>query len=228
LAYVAARAHRGLGIAGLILAGVALVAWTAMHGFMQTGLAAQGVGAGELRDRSLPELFVSGLKAGLLTFGGAYTVIPFLQEDAVATGAWMTNPQFLDGLALSSLLPAPLIIFATFVGYAGGGAWGAVAVTVAIFLPAFAFSLVAHDPLERLVSRPSVHQLLEGVTAGVVGLIAGTGIVLLVASVRSIPQAIVFAAALVCLFRFKSKAVIPLVVAGAALFGVIWRQVSAI
>src|SRR3546814_3405897 len=65
-------------------------------------------------------LFWSGLKAGLLTFGGTYTVIPFLQRDAVTQGAWMSNTQFLDGLALSGLLPAPLIIFSTFVGYLGG------------------------------------------------------------------------------------------------------------
>jgi len=56
---------------------------------------------------SVAALFVSGLKAGLLTFGGAYTVIPFLQQDAVAVGGWMTNRQFLDGLALSGTLPAP-------------------------------------------------------------------------------------------------------------------------
>ncbi len=61
-------------------------------------------------------LFWSGLKAGLLTFGGAYTVIPFLQRDAVTQGVWMSNTQFLEGLALSGLLPAPLIIFSTYFG----------------------------------------------------------------------------------------------------------------
>ena len=63
------------------------------------------------------ELFFSGLRSGLLTFGGAYTVIPFLQHDAVVAHGWLTNAQFLDGLGLSGSLPAPLIIFATFVGY---------------------------------------------------------------------------------------------------------------
>src|SRR3546814_17994055 len=80
-------------------------------------------------------LFWSGLKAGLLTFGGTYTVIPFLQRDAVTQAAWMSNTQFLDGLALSGLLPAPLIIFPTFVGYLAGGPWGAFRMTVGLFLP---------------------------------------------------------------------------------------------
>jgi chromate transporter len=72
----------------------------------------------------------------------------------------MTNTQFLDGLALSGLLPAPLIILATFVGYLGGGAPGAIALTVGIFLPAFAFTLLAHEPLEKLVSEPRIRMFL--------------------------------------------------------------------
>ena len=75
-------------------------------------------------------LLLSGLRAGLLTFGGAYTAIPFIQHDAVEVGRWLTNAQFLDGLALSGLLPAPLIIFSTFVGYIGGGPLGAIVLTV--------------------------------------------------------------------------------------------------
>ena len=222
LAYVLAKQGWPVLAAILIAAGAAgVVAWLALNGFqlelMGSGAAVRE-GTGEAQ-RSLWELFISGLKAGLLTFGGAYTVIPFLQEDSVVDGAWMTNAQFLDGLALSSLLPAPLIIFATFVGYLGGGAAGAVVLTIGIFLPAFAFSLLAHDPLERFVSQPRVREFLEGVTAAVVGLIAGTTIALMVVSIRSIPAAIVFAVALAALFYFKSKLIIPLVVAGAALAG---------
>jgi chromate transporter len=56
-----------------------------------------------------------------LTFGGAYTVIPFLQRDAVVVGAWMTNAQFLDGIALSGILPAPLIIFRRLSAFSAAG-----------------------------------------------------------------------------------------------------------
>jgi len=76
-------------------------------------------------------LFGSGLRAGLLTFGGAYTAIPFLRNDAVERGRWMSERDFLDGVALSGILPAPLIIFSTFVGYFGGGPVGALAMTLA-------------------------------------------------------------------------------------------------
>ena len=72
---------------------------------------------------SLPALLASGLRGGLLTYGGAYTAIPFLQQDAVVRGGWMINGQFLDDIALSGILPAPLIIFSTFVGYVGVDRW---------------------------------------------------------------------------------------------------------
>lgn len=211
-------------LAGVLIAALAasVIAWFAYNGWQLELMGGKAVQEGAAQtQRSLWELFISGLKAGLLTFGGAYTVIPFLQEDAVADGAWMTNTQFLDGLALSSLLPAPLIIFATFVGYLGGGAAGAVVLTIGIFLPAFAFSLLAHEPLERFVSQPRVREFLEGVTAGVVGLIAGTTIALMLVSIVAFPTALIFVAALAALFYFKSKMVIPLVVAAAGLAGFI-------
>jgi chromate transporter len=173
------------------------------------------------RDLPLAALFWSGLKAGLLTFGGAYTVIPFLQRDAVSQGAWMSNSQFLDGLALSGLLPAPLIIFSTFVGYLGGGPWGAVATTIGIFLPAFSFTLIGHDALEKLVHQPRIRLFLEGLTAGVVGLIAGTTVALLKVSVAGLESVILFALALAVLFLSKARLVIPAVIAAAALWGLL-------
>ena len=221
IAYVLAReGWMRLAIGLIAVAAVALAAWLVKNGIdigaMGGAAVQQGTGGAQ---RSQLELFVSGLKAGMLTFGGAYTSIPFLQEDAVVNGAWMTNAQFLDGLALGSLLPAPLIIFSTFVGYLGGGAMGAILLTPGVFLPAFAFTLVAHDPLERLVSQPRIREFLEGVTAGVVGLIAGTTIAVLKLTLVSVPAVIVFGVALVALYRVKSKLIIPLVVAGAALAG---------
>src|SRR5262245_57544942 len=168
---------------------------------------------------SLAQLFVSGLKAGLLTFGGAYTAIPILQHDAVTEGAWMSNAQFLDGLALSGLLPAPMIIFATFVGYIGGGPVGALLLTAGVFLPAFAMTLIAHEPLERLVHHPRARTFLTGVMAAVVGLIAGTAVTLLIATLSCIWACVVFALALAALLSWRNKLAVPLVILAAAALG---------
>ena len=165
-------------------------------------------------------LFVYGLRSGLLTFGGAYTAIPFLQHDAVVTGGWMTNQQFLDGLALSSILPAPLIIFSTFVGYLGGGPLGAILLTAGIFLPAFSFTLIGHNFFEeKFIQNKAAHAFLDGVAAGVVGLIVVTTIGLFQAAVTDLPSLGIFLAALLMLYRWKTKAVIPIVMLVAGLVG---------
>ena len=168
---------------------------------------------------SVPAIFGSGLKSGLLTFGGAYTAIPFVRRDAVERGGWLTDRQFLDGLALGGILPAPLIIFGTFVGYVAGGLGGALAMTVGIFLPAFAITLVGHSALDRLVENRALHDLLDGVTAGVVGIIAATTVFLFRAAIHTLPQVLLFAAALTVLYLWKSKAAVAAAVLGSAIAG---------
>ena len=71
-------------------------------------------------------------------FGGAYTTIPFIEKAAVIEGGWITTAQFLDGIALSNIVPAPTVIFTTFIGYVGGGFSGAFLMTIGMVN--FAFS----------------------------------------------------------------------------------------
>jgi chromate transporter len=168
----------------------------------------------------LVALFVAGLKGGLLTFGGAYTAIPYVRADTVGRG-WLSDGAFLDGVALAGLLPAPLVIFATFAGYVVGGPAGAVAITFGMFLPAFAFSLVLFERLEAAVENPTLHRLLDGVAAAVVGIIAATFVDLGASVVDRAPVLwpvlAIFAVAAVIAWRVKGKWVTPaLVLAGAA------------
>jgi chromate transporter len=203
---------------------IGFVAWLVYVGFFaaQSDLTQPAFASTLTKPASLLTLFWSGLKSGLLTFGGAYTVIPFLRHDAVQVGQWMTDSQFLDGLALSSLLPAPLIIFSTFVGYIGGGFWGAVLITVAIFAPAFAFTMIGHEYLERLVENQSAHAFLDGVTAGVVGLISATALGILTQTVSGLHAWIIFSVALITLFRFKAKWTVAVIVLAAGLYGLLF------
>jgi chromate transporter len=208
-----------LALQALFLVG--FVAYAFSGGGAGADVVASSAGNPTPGSASIPTLLISGLRAGLLTFGGAYTVIPFLQRDAVAVGAWMTNAQFLDGIALSGVLPAPLIIFSTFVGYFGGGPWGALAMTFGIFLPAFAFTLVGHEYLERLIANPSVHTFLDGVTAGVIGLIIATTIVLLLQAITSLPALGIFVLAMASVYLWKAKAAVAGIVLGAGLLGLL-------
>lgn len=171
---------------------------------------------------TLTGLFFAGLKGGLLTFGGAYTAIPYVRADTVGRG-WIGDATFLDGIALAGILPAPLVIFATFVGYIAGGPGGALAITAGMFLPAFAFSLILFERLEAIVENPALHRLLAGVAAAVVGIIAATFAQLFLATAERTTHwgvgLLLFVAALVIAWRVKGTWVTPAIVAGAAAIG---------
>ncbi|WP_313438244.1 chromate efflux transporter [Novosphingobium sp.] len=167
-------------------------------------------------------LFLAGLKGGLLTFGGAYTAIPYVRADTVGRG-WIGDAAFLDGIAIAGVLPAPLVIFATFVGYVTNGTAGALAITAGMFLPAFAFSLVLFEKLEALVENPAFHRILEGVAAAVVGIIAATFLQLGHATSTRISGHMVaialFAAALSFVWRVKGPWVTPAIIAAGGAMG---------
>ena len=221
LAYSSLAAGRHGTAAGVALAGLGAAIW--FTGPIE-GLAASPH-LGEQSSVGALALFVSGLKAGLLTFGGAYTAIPFVRHDAVGRG-WVNEGQFLDSLALGGVIPAPLIIFATFVGYLAGGLGGALAITAGIFLPAFSFALLFYDRLERVIEDERLHNLLEGVAAGVVGLIAVTALQLGWNVAKSVPSpalgAAIFAASLALLYLWKSKLNVLTVVGGAGALGALF------
>ena len=223
-AHALARTRRPLTAGGLGLVGAAVAAWLALGSEASAPIAFAETAATRPGDIAAWVLFLAGLKAGLLTFGGAYTAIPFLREDSVRHG-WMGDAQFLDGLALSGVLPAPLIIFSTFVGYVAGGPWGAAAITAGIFLPAFAFSLIFYDRLEAVLENARLHALLEGVAAAVVGLIAVTAGQLawglLADAERPWTAAAILLTALAAIYLWKAKLASPVILLAAGLAGTV-------
>lgn len=169
-------------------------------------------------------LFIAGLKGGLLTFGGAYTAIPYVRQDTVDRG-WLSDATFLDGVALAGILPAPLVIFGTFAGYMAGGLSGALAVTAGIFLPAFAFSMIFYERLEAIVANATLHRFLDGVASAVVGAIAATLLQLAAATFKQTPNALVAAGLLaLCLlgaWKLKGKLATPAILAFGGIAGTI-------
>ena len=165
------------------------------------------------------EIFWEGLKAGLVTFGGAFTVIPYLHDAAVEGKHWLTESQFVDGLAMGGVLPAPLIIFSTFVGYIAGGLTGALVITLGIFLPAFVFPIFFHRVLVGIAENPRIRPFLLGVAAGVIGLIAAVTVDILDTSVVDVPTAILAIGGFVVLNRWHGKLTVLYVVLGCGLIG---------
>jgi chromate transporter len=165
------------------------------------------------------EIFWEGLKAGLVTFGGAFTVIPYLHDVAVESKGWLTENQFVDGLAIGGVLPAPLIIFSTFVGYIAGGLAGGLAMTVGIFAPAFVFPIFFHRWLVAVAENPVFRPFLLGVAAGVIGLIAAVTIDILDAGVVDVPTAVMAVGAFLALNRWHGKLTVLYVVLGCGAVG---------
>jgi chromate transporter len=210
---------------GLWVAGMALL--LAMHGW-------QG---------ALTQMGWFFTKAALLTFGGAYAVLPYVYQGAVEHHQWLTGPQMIDGLALGETTPGPLIMVVAFVGFVGGwarqvlgpdalfagAALAAVVVTFFTFLPSFIFILAGGPVVEATHGKLGFTAPLSAITAAVVGVILN--LALFFAYHVLWPQgfggrfdlgsAAIAVAAAVALFRFKAG-VFPLL-AGAAAAGVLIR-----
>jgi chromate transporter len=220
----ASRQQRWLGI-GLLVAAISVAAW-----FGVANPRTQGVLTAPteypISDPATPgAVFSTGLKSGLLTFGGAYTVVTFLKADAVDQHHWLSEAAFLDGLAIGGMLPSPTVILGTFVGFLASGWGGALLLTLGIFLPAFGFTLLGHRQLETIMENRSLHGFLDGVTAGVLGLMAVVTLDLAQLAAGTVPQLLIAASVLVLLFLWKHKAAVPVLLLAAAAVGVAAQRV---
>ena len=173
-------------------------------------------------------------KAALVTFGGAYAVLPYVYQAAVAHYGWLSAAQMIDGLALGETTPGPLIMVVAFVGFVGGwhaapfgpnalfaaGATAAIVASWFTFLPSFLFILIGGPLVESTRGTPRLAAPLAAISAAVVGVIGTLALVFgrqvlwpqgFDAPLDTASAAIAATAALL-LFRFK-LGVVPLIVA---------------
>lgn len=131
-------------------------------------------------------LFQQGLffsKAALVTFGGAYAVLPYVAQQAVENYGWLSTGQMMAGLGLAETTPGPLIMVLQFVGFVGAwqnrgnmdplfaATWGAAVTTWATFLPCFLFVFLGAPYIERLRNVKTLAAVLSTITAAVVGVV---------------------------------------------------------
>jgi chromate transporter len=161
-----------------VLAGVGL--WLAAEGALYAAFGWQG---------TLTQMGWFFTKAALVTFGGAYAVLPYVYQGGVEQYGWLTGEQMIDGLALGETTPGPLIMVVAFVGFVGGwsqelfGASGQVAAGIAgasvatlfTFLPSFMFILIGGPAVEASRHEIRFTAPLTGITAAVVGVVLNLG-----------------------------------------------------
>ena len=221
---------RVLLLAGLGLWGAAIAALTLLFGW----------------DAVLTQMAWFFTKAALLTFGGAYAVLPYVYQGAVEHHQWLTAAQMIDDLALGETTPEPLIMVVAFVGFVGGwsqavfgapalflsGAVAALVVTFFTFLPSFLFILLGAPFIESTHGNLKFTAPLTGITAAVVGVIFNLALFLGwhvlwptgLSGGFEWASAFIGAAAAVAILRFKVG--IVAVILGSALLGLAWHLVG--
>ena len=194
-------------------------------------------------DHTLTQMSWFFTKAALLTFGGAYAVLPYVYQGAVSHFEWLTPTQMIDGLALGETTPGPLIMVVAFVGFVGGygkalfgpdslflaGAVAATLVTWFTFLPSFIFILAGGPLVESTHNEIRFTAPLTAITGAVVGVILNLALFFGYhvlwpkgfAGSLDFVSAIIMLAAAIALFRFKIG-VMP-VIAGCALAGLLFK-----
>src|SRR5436309_6035527 len=187
------------------------------------------VGTGALIPFSDSRLFQIAwlfFKTGLLSFGGAYASLVFVQRGAVAQYHWLSDGQLLDGVALSVATPGPFMLFSTFVGYIAGGIPGATVPTFFVFLPSFVFVLGGVHYVEKVRENRALQAFLAGVSAAVVGVIAVVSLDLIPGALVDWPAVGIAIAAFVLIAFLKRD--VALVSIGAMLGGVVYTTIRAL
>lgn len=222
--------------------------WRRVVLFVTSGLGIWAISLGTLTllygwEATLTQIGWFFTKAALLTFGGAYAVLPYVFQGGVDTYAWLSAAQMIDGLALGETTPGPLIMIVTFVGFVGGwtkaffgvesvllAAWTAAAVaTFFTFLPSFLFVFLGGPAIEATRRDLRFSAPLTAITAAVVGVIVNLAVffayhVLWPSGIDGHfewPAAVFGSVAFVALFYFRIG-VIP-IIAVAAMSGAIYQ-----
>ncbi len=161
------------------------------------------------------------LKAGAFTFGSGLAIVPFLQHGLVEEHGWLTQQQFVDAVAMGLITPGPVVIMATFAGYLAFGIVGAVVATVCVFLPALLLVIVPGPLIRRHEEHPRLQGFVKGATAAAAGAIAGAAIVIAGDIVDRPASVAVGLVALAVLLQKRVKVAEPVLVALAALVGLV-------
>jgi chromate transporter len=155
---------RGGRPSAITIGATAIIGGTAIYGTPVTAGALAGAGSG-------PLLLVF-LKIGSVVFGSGYVLLAFMRADLVERLRWLSEQQLLDAIAVGQMTPGPLFTAATFVGYVLGGAPGAVAATVGIFLPAFVFVAASGPLIPRLRQSRLLGAAFDGVVVASLAMMA--------------------------------------------------------
>ena len=152
---------------------------------------------------SLLGLFLFFLKVGAVLYGSGYVLLAFLQADLVDRLHWITQSQLLDAVAVGQVTPGPVFTTATFIGYLLGGMTGAVAATIAIFVPGFIYVAASRPLIPRIRRSMIAGAFLDGVNVGALALLAVVTLQLSRAALIDVVTVAIAAASVALLIRSR-------------------------
>jgi len=153
------------------------------------------------------------LKIGSIIFGGGYAAIPFIRNEVCNLRPWLTQKEFLDGVALAQATPGPVAITATFVGFKAMGLLGAFIATICIFLPSFIMILILQKVYQKFANNKYVISFFSGVKSAVIAILLSTGIFFIKPNWFNIPYGIFGVGGLIVLILWKVEPIF-LILAG--------------
>ncbi len=163
-------------------------------------------------------------KAGAFVFGSGLAIVPFLYGGVVQELHWLNDKQFVDAVAVAMLTPGPVVITVAFIGYLVAGLAGATMAGIGVFLPVYLFVVIPYPWFDRFSENPQVKAFVKGVTAAAAGAIGGACFVLGRRAVFDWPTALIAAAALGLLWRFKVPEPVLIAAAGAVGMLIFWLR----
>ena len=171
----------------------------------------------------LNKLFSTLSLVSVTLFGGGYVFIPMLQELVVNNLGWLTDKEFIDGIAMGQITPGPIMISATFIGYKVAGISGAVVATIAMFLPPGILIMICSRFIDYFKNSSVLKSVFKGIHPVVIGMIFAACFIIIQSMPHEWLQLIIFVLSFILTFWLKVDLLIVIPVAGLAgiLFGAI-------
>ena len=161
-------------------------------------------------------------KAGAFVFGSGLAIVPFLHGGVVNEYHWLSEHEFIDAVAVAMITPGPVVITVGFIGYLVAGFPGACVAALATFLPCYLFTVLPAPYFKKYGKLPSIKAFVEGITAAVVGALAGSVIIIGIRTIRDIPTALIALITMIVLLRVK-KIKEPYIILSAAITGLVLK-----
>ena len=182
-----------------------------------------GIGFGHFEWNTLAEIAWFFTKAGAFVFGSGLAIVPFLHAGTVTEQHWLTENQFIDAVAVAMITPGPVVITVGFIGYLVNGFAGALVAAMATFLPCYLFTVLLAPFFNKIAKNNAVKAFVEGITAAVMGALAGAVIVIATRSIIDLPTALIALAAVLALLYLK-KIQEPYIILSGAVAGLLIKN----